>query len=98
MKYTMTVKIADPNTPNGMVSGIVLKLTCTFAHDPKQYGNGYALLIDNGEGFGNRIDLRYDTTFNPDKKTEYLEEWARLYWNGENGAYIVKSLEISKAE
>lgn len=95
MKYEMAVTIADPNTPKGMTSDIVMKMTCTFGYDPKQYGNGYAVFIDNGDGFGNYIDLRYDTNFNPDKKKEYLEKWARNYWNGKDGAYIVKSLKIS---
>ena len=95
MKYEMTVTIANPNTPKGMTSDIVMKMTCTFGYDPKQYGNGYAVFIDNGDGFGNYIDLRYDTTFNPDKKKEYLEKWARNYWNGKDGAYIVKSLKIN---
>lgn len=98
MKYSMTVIIADPNTSKGMTSDIVLKMTCTFGYDPKQYGNGYAVYIEDGEGFGNYIDLRYDTSFDPDKKAEYLEKWARNYWNGEYGAYIVKSLNINILE
>lgn len=32
------------------------------------------------------------------KRKKWLEEWARNYWSGENGAWAIKSLEITKAE
>lgn len=100
MKYTMTVTIANPDTPVGMNSDLVYKIDCTFAHDPEQYGNGYMLRLKKRgpEGFQNIIDLRYDAAFNPDKKAEYLKKWAHSYWSGEDGAYIVKQLNITKAE
>lgn len=97
MKYTMNVTIANPKTPEGMTSDILMKLDCEFAHDPTQYGNGYFLYIGNGN-FENHLDIRYDYTFNPDKKVEYLERWAHAYWSGKDGAYIVKQLNITRAE
>jgi hypothetical protein len=50
------------------------------------------------DSFRNVYDLRYDASFNPNKKAEWLERWARGYWRGKDGAYIVKSLTITKAE
>ena len=97
MKYTMNVVIADPNTAEGMTSDLFLKLSCIFAYDPEQYGNGHWLKIKGSEGFENYIDLRYDMDFDRNNKTAYLEKWAKNYWSGENGAYYVKSLEIIKA-
>lgn len=98
MKYTMTVTIADPQTPDGMTSDILLKVDCTFDHDPNQYGNGYFLRMRCSKGFEYTTDLRYDTSFDPTNKAEYLERWAHSYWSGKNGAYIVKQLNITKAE
>lgn len=100
MKYTMTVTIKNPETPVGMSSDLLFKIDCTFVHDPEQYGNGYLLRVKKRgpEGFQNIIDLRYDTSFDPSKKAEYLERWAHTYWSGKDGAYIVKELKITKAE
>lgn len=97
MKYTMNVVIADPNTPKGMFSDIPMKLSCFFSYDPEQYGNGHMLRIKGAEGFSNVYDLRYDRNFNRNNKAEYLEKWARSYWNGKDGAYYVKSIEIIEA-
>ena len=98
MKYNMTVIIADPNTPEGMTSDIVMKLNASFVHDTEQYGNGHYVSISGGEFYRQVIDLRYDARFDPNNKTAFLEKWARSYWSGEDGAYYVKSLEITPAE
>lgn len=97
MKYEMKVTIANPDTAEGMMSDLLMKLSCIFSYDPEQYGNGHWLKIKGAEGFENYIDLRYDTDFDRNNKTAYLEKWARNYWSGKNGAYYVKSLEIIKA-
>jgi hypothetical protein len=97
MKYEMKVTIANPDTPEGMMSDLFMKLSCIFAYDAEQYGNGHWLKIKGNEGFENYIDLRYDKDFDRNNKTAYLEKWARNYWSGKNGAYYVKSLEIIKA-
>ena len=96
MKYTMNVSITDPNTPKGMYSGITFNLACTFVHNPDTYGNGYYVGIAGKEFYKQVIDLRYDTSFNPDKKEEWLENWAKNYWTGKDGAWAIKSLEIVK--
>lgn len=96
MKYKMNVMIKDPQTAEGMTSGLTFDLTCTFAYDEEQYGNGHYLVI-KGQSFSpQHFDLRYDTSFDRNKKEEWLEKWARSYWSGENGAWEIKSLEIIK--
>jgi hypothetical protein len=93
----MKVKITDPKTPAGMMSEIFFKLDCEFVCNEDDYGNGHYVAI-GGEHFAEQyIDLRYDTSFNKDKKEEWLESWAKNYWSGENGAWAVKSVEVTKA-
>lgn len=96
MNYIMKVVITDPNTREGMTSSLYFELECSFEYNPRQYGNGYYLSI-RGKGFSPQaFDLRYDKSFNPDKKVEWLAEWAKFYWSGKNGAWKVKTLEIMK--
>lgn len=97
MNYRMKVTITNPNTEKGKVSELFFDLACHFVYDPETYGNGHYVSII-GKDFSERAyDLRYDKTFNRNKKSEWLERWARNYWTGENGAWAIKSLEITKA-
>lgn len=100
MKYEMKVIIYNPETPKGMSSDLLFKIDCIFAYDPEQYGNGHFVkLVKRGiEGFQNVYDLRYDESFNRNNKSAWLEKWAKDYWSGENGAYAVKTLKITKVE
>lgn len=100
MIYKMKVTITDPCTKENMFSSLNFILDCKFTHNPEQYGNGYYVMItSNGDGFyGQGIDLRYDKNFNPQNKTKWLEEWAKNYWSGKNGAWAIKTLEIIKVE
>ena len=99
MIYKMTVTIADPKTPAGMCSDLTMNLKCRFAYNPQQYGNGhYVSITQEGANkfFGVSYDLRYDKTFNRNRKEQWLEEWAKSYWSGKDGAYAVKTLKIGK--
>lgn len=98
MTYKMKVRITDPNTPKGMTSELYFKLKCTFVYDEEQYGNGFFLNIECENFEPKFFDLRYDRTFKKSEKEKWLENWARNYWSGENGAWAIKSLEITKAE
>ena len=98
MKYEMKVVIYDPETPKGMTSDLMFNLSCSFAYDPEQYGNGHVVSISGREFYRQVIDLRYDTDFDRNNKPAFLEKWARNYWSGTNGAYAIKTLEITKAE
>ena len=96
MNYKMKVTITDSNTPRGMISNLYFELNCSFCCNANSYGNGYHLSI-SGKGFDKQvIDLRYDKSFDCNNKDKWLEDWARSFWSGKNGAWTVKSLEITK--
>ena len=45
-------------------------LDCVFLCKEKDYGNKYYLSITNNLGFNECLDIRYDTTFDINKKEE----------------------------
>lgn len=92
--FQIRVQIADPNTPDGMCSTMTLDMKASFSCNPNDYGNGYHVKIDDGHGFGNYYDLRYDKTFRKDRKEEWLLSWAKDYWSGKNGAYELTFFQI----
>ena len=94
MGYEMKVIIEDPNTEKGMSSGLFFTLNCDFCYDEEQYGNGHYVSISGKDFSGQTYDIRYDKSFNRSNKSKWLEEWARNYWSGENGARIVKEIDI----
>ena len=94
MNYKMIVTITDPDTEKGMYSVLRFVLDCTFVYDSEQYGNGFFLSIKCENFEFMFFDLRYDRTFKKSEKEKWLEEWAKSYWNGKNGAWVVKSLDI----
>lgn len=98
MKYKMKVIITDPKTPKTMTSELFFDLECEFAYDEEQYGNGHYVSIKGKEYYQQIIDLRYDKTFDRNNKEKWLENWARNYWSGENGAWAIKTLEIAKSK
>lgn len=53
--------------------------------------------ISKAKNFESKFfDLRYDRSFRKSEKEKWLENWARNYWNGKNGAWGIKSLEIKE--
>ena len=98
MNYKMQVTIANPETPKGMISDLVLKIEAYYSVDENDYGNGHYLHLIMSEERDQWIDLRYNKRFNRNKKMQFLVDWAFDYWNGENGAYYVKSITVSEAE
>ncbi len=98
MNYKMKVTITDPNTKEGMFSSLYFALDCKFYCNPEQYGNGYYVTIKSKEFYQQVIDLRYNKSFDRNNKTKWLEEWARNYWSGKNGAWVIKTLDIIKVE
>lgn len=96
MKYQMNVKIIDPNTEEGMVSGLFFQLDWEFSYDKKRYGNGFYARA-KGKGFDPMgFDLRYDRSFDKNHPEKWMEEWARNYWNGREGAWQIARLDIQK--
>ena len=94
MSYEMKVMIEDPNTKEGMSSGLFFILNCDFYYDEEQYGNGHYVSISGNDFSPRYLDIRYDRSFNKSNKSKWLEEWARSYWSGQNGAWIVKKIDI----
>ena len=93
MKYTMNVTIVKPNEEETMS----FEMSWEFAYNEDDYGNGHHALVKSEAFPTTAYDLRYDTSFNRNKKEEWLVRWAKNYWNGENGAWAVKSVEVTKA-
>lgn len=98
MNYKMKVRITDPKTPKGMFSELFFDLECKFTYDENQYGNGHYVSIKGKEFYTQIIDLRYDCSFDRNNKEKWLENWARNYWSGENGSWVIKSLEITQEQ
>jgi len=97
MKYTMKVKLTDPKTAEGMMSELFFTMDWEFAYNEDDYGNGHHALVKSEAFPTTAYDLRYDNTFHRNKKEEWLVSWAKNYWNGKNGAWAVKSVEVTKA-
>lgn len=98
LNYKMTIEIYDPDTPVGMFSSLRLYLFCEVFCDPKDFGNGAYVSI-RGEGFSKNVfDVRYDKSFSLDFPDVWLKNWAKNYWNGSNGAWKIKNLQILKID
>lgn len=95
MYYKMKVDITDPNTKEGMFSGLVFNLDCHFLYNEDDYGNGYYVSISGNEGFKQYIDIRYDKTFRSSFAEKWLLEWAYSYLSGTNGAWKIRTIEIN---
>lgn len=98
MNYKMNVTIKNPQTQKGMYSCLQFSFICHFLNYPDKYCNGYYVKIEpvQNEYSPLYIDLRDDKSFNCDNKFEWLCQWAKNYWNGVNGAWIVDKLEIQQ--
>lgn len=94
MSYIMNVTIEDPNTRDGMSSGLFFTLNCYFCYDEEQYGNGHYVTIKGKDFYEQTYDIRYDTSFNRSNKSKWLESWAKNHWSGKNGAWTVKEIDI----
>jgi hypothetical protein len=95
--YRMRLIITNPNVPKGIENEKHLSYCCTFIYDSMDYGNGFYLTITNEDDvYFKGFDLRYDRTFKKAEKKKWIEEFAKNYWNGKNGAWGIKSLEIKE--
>lgn len=96
MNYKMNVTIKDPQTQKDMYSGLQFSFICHFLNYPDKYGNGYYVKIEPSqkEYCTKFIDLRYDKTFNPSNMSKWLEQWAKNYWSGVDGSWVVDKLKI----
>ena len=88
MEYKMKVVITKDGNEK------TYSLECGFSYDEEQYGNGYCASIEGKDFYPQYLDIRYDRSFNKSNKSKWLEEWARNYWCGKNGAWSVKEIDI----
>ena len=88
MEYKMKVVITKDGNEK------TYNLDCGFSYDEEQYGNGYCASVEGNDFYPQYLDIRYDRSFNKSNKSKWLEEWARSYWSGKNGAWIVKKIDI----
>lgn len=96
LNYKMIVDVYDPNTPDGMFSGLRLYLFCEVLSDVNDYGNGCYISI-RGEGFSKQIfDVRFDKSFHLNEPDVWLKKWAENYWNGVYGVWAIRRLQIIK--
>lgn len=84
-KYNLIATIEEPN---GFEIRTV-EADCYFITDDDDYGNGTYLNI--GDTY---YDIRYDTTYSPERQVSYLAHWADNQWTGEKGAYKLIGLQI----
>ena len=96
MRYRMKVVICNPNTPTNMNSDLMFDLNCEFCCTETDYGNGHHLSISGKDFSTLYCDIRYDKSFNCNKKENYLIEWANSYWSGKNDSYKVKDVKVIK--
>ena len=92
-KYRLRVIVVSPENQQNKAA---YELLFTFVYDPEQYGNGHYASIRGANFWHQVIDLRYDAEFDRNDKAAWVEKWARNYWSGENGAFMVKELDIQE--
>ena len=92
MNYKMKVTITKDGNEK------TYDLDCVFFYEAEQYGNKHYLHIFGNEFYEKWLDIRYDTSFRRNEKAKYLEEWARSYWSGKNGAWSIKEIDIVPTE
>lgn len=98
LNYKMTVEIYDPESLVGKFSSLRLYLFCDVFCETNDFGNGCYVSI-HGEGFSKNVyDVRYDNSFNLDEADLWLKDWAQNYWDGCNGAWKIKSIQVLKID
>lgn len=94
--YKMKVVITDPNTEVGMFSCLSIILHCKFYYDNSIDSAGFYVEIEGKEFLRERYILGYFDIMNVLQQIDWLEKWAKNYWNGKDDTWIIKSLEIEK--
>lgn len=84
-RYNLIATIEEPNGAEIRTA----ELDCYFITEDDDYGNGTYLNIGHA-----CYDIRYDTTYSPDRQVSYLAQWADNQWTGERGAYKLIGLQI----
>lgn len=96
LTYKMEVTIANPSSEETET----YTAKWEFHQKENDYGNKWWAKmkpLDNFKFVGDMVfDLRY-TPFTPDKTISFITDWAERLWNGKEGAWEVKDIEIEKS-
>lgn len=98
--------VKDPNEQKGMCSDIPFNITATFSYlddsDNFAYGNKTYLGLRGTFGlnphYSELFDCRYDKRLKTGHEIEYITQLLQDRYTGKDGAYIIKSLSIEKAD
>mgnify|MGYP000017755948 CR=1 FL=1 len=93
MKYNVRATLINPDDEMEYTFNSII---FSFIYDEDQYGNGYYCRIEGKNFYRQVIDLRYNKTFDSNNKEKWIENWIKNLWNGDNGAFVLKSYEIKK--
>ena len=76
------------------------KVKVSFSCDPDDYGNGYYMAIEGeNEPWGcGCYDIRYDGSFNRNKKISYIAKFFESRYDGQNGAWTLLAIKIAEAD
>ena len=88
--YKMKVAITNPNTEDSII------LHCKFYYDKSIDSVGYYVEIEGKEFPREMYVLGHFDILNVYQQIEFLEKWAKNYWNGEDDTWTIKTLEIEK--
>lgn len=80
----------------GMFSCLSIILHCKFYYDNSIDSAGFYVEIEGKEFLRERYILGYFDIMNELQQIDWLEKWAKNYWNGKDDTWIIKSLEIEK--
>lgn len=92
--YILKVTIQNPEDTSELIN---FTFDVIYTTDKNNYGNGTYLNIkgrDAGRTDSHLYDIRYNRDYHTGHEIEFLTAWACEYWNGENGAYILKNISI----
>lgn len=68
-----------------------------FFKDEKGYGNKSYMQLAHTDGTPfNYFDLRYNNAYDPNYQISFIALWADTYWSGNDGAWVLDGLVISR--
>lgn len=92
-EYKLNIRLTSPD----LVNTKDRKLAVKVVRSNSGYGNDSYLAIKGiDNSFEQFIDMRYDTSFNPNKPEPSIVAWAYSYWTGENGSWRIIKLSIQR--
>ena len=95
MQYNAKIYLNDGNGTTNVYDAQI-----EFQHDPKQYGNGYCMVVTSKlEAFGKQgYDIRYDKDFHADYPIEYIVSFYSRLYTGKDGSWKLIGIRVHEAE